>query len=58
MPLIPQQDIVSATGPNAGSATAALHQLLESYPPCRIVSISIGVTPIGAATVVAVIETI
>jgi hypothetical protein len=58
MPLIPQQDIVvvNAVGVGAQLSSAAdeLRKRLESYPPCRIISIS----AVGGRDLVAVIETI
>jgi len=59
MPLIDQQDIVFASSPGRPytESLAELKRQLESYPPCRIVSIATH-TQLGSTVVTAVIETI
>lgn len=65
MPLIPQQSVVVITGPyNLGrdqsteeAAAVKLRAVLESYPPCRIVSIS-GSGLVHGYSLTAVVETI
>lgn len=62
MPLIPQQDIVTVVGfDSGGDSLQRLNQqlvtLLETYPPCRIVSISTQRLT-GQMALTAVIETI
>lgn len=63
MSLVPQQDIVVIEGPyqSPGTATAEaaelLRQTLETYPPCRIISIT--ATGLGLSSrLVAVVETV
>jgi hypothetical protein len=60
MPLIPQQDILTVTtsGFNQFDYIHQLKAMLESYPPCRIVSISITKNYASGFQVIAVIETI
>jgi hypothetical protein len=72
MPLIPQQDIVVITGEHIRDWTALstavypaavdrLKELLEGYPPCRIVSLTCsgaGPNSNSEFTLVAVVETI
>jgi hypothetical protein len=65
MPLIPQQDIVVIRGPyqvapGQGTEDVAAQKLklaLESYPPCRIVSIN-GGGNLHAYVLTAIVETI
>jgi len=61
MPLIPQQDIVTvnALGAIPPVAVAQLKKMLEAYPPCKVISISM-MPSVGApgTDLVAVIETI
>lgn len=58
MPLIPQQDILTAGGRTADAAVAALRPMLDRYPECRIVSISISPGAMSTMYVVAVVETV
>jgi len=62
MPLIPQQDVIVVEGLKNGSAAAhveALRQKLDAYPPCRIISISVGTTQFGGVEkLVAVVESV
>ncbi len=61
MPLIPQQDILTAevTGPDIETAIKRLKEKMKTYPPVKIVSISMtsGGLSMGYQ-LVAVIETI
>lgn len=66
MPLIPQQDVVVVNAltqdvpdgkPVSDFAADLLRQALDSYPPCRIVSIT-HKTSIDAFSLIAVVETI
>jgi hypothetical protein len=66
MPLVPQQDVVVITGPYQleqgqraeDAAAVQLKQALESYPLCRIVSVSCGSGNMHAYSLTAVVETI
>ena len=65
MPLIPQQDVVVVTARDvfgAGSlqelAAETLKGKLETYPPCRIVSIIGDKVVAGVYVLTAVVETI
>lgn len=65
MPLIPQQTLVVITGPYTlardqkpeEAAAAKLQAVLETYPPCRIVSVT-GSGTIHGYSLTAVVETI
>lgn len=65
MPLIPQQTIVVVTGPYTlargqepvEAAAVKLRAALESFPPCRIVSVS-GSGMMHGYSLTAVVETI
>ena len=63
MALVPQQDLVVIQGPYShpsrsyAEAPALLRQRLESYPPCRIISITCRGN-MADYTLTAVIETI
>lgn len=65
MPLIPQQDIVVIAGPyevaRGGTFQAAaadkLKSVLEGYPPCRVIAISLDGVMAGTV-LTAVIETV
>ncbi len=62
MPLVTQQDIVvleDLRNANANVYVEALRQKLETYPPCRIVSIAMVSNQFGAVSkLVAVVETV
>lgn len=65
MPLIPQQSLVVINGPynlspgrsSESVAAELLRARLESFPPCRIVSIS-GINLVTGYSLTAVVETI
>lgn len=57
MPLIPQQDIVSVEDQSFEKAIENLQVALESYPPVRIVTISLSCSGLFHR-LVAVIETV
>lgn len=65
MPLIPQQDVLVIVGPyhltkgqsTQQAAADELRRVLDSYPPCRIVSLTGGGT-LHSYALTAVIETV
>lgn len=65
MPLIPQQSLIVVTGPydlargqsTEGAAATKLRAVLESYPPCRIVSVT-GSGTMHGYSLTAVVETV
>lgn len=58
MPLVEQQDIVHCMGQTYEEATAKLKEILETYPPVKIVSISADRSNMGTVWLLAVVETI